>query len=123
MAPPSAGALSKFTFLEWSFDGSQVVPCCGLERFPCSGLPDAYASWNDFNQYVQTLIDTGCIDNGKKIWWDIRPHAFFNTIEFRIFDMPATLDDVIAIAALCQALVAQALLVAYTWYSYAHLPS
>ncbi len=77
------------------------------KRFPRSGLPDAYANWNDFNQYVQTLIDTGCIDNGKKIWWDIRPHAFFNTIEFRIFDMPATLDDVIAIAALCQALVAK----------------
>ncbi|HLX39522.1 MAG TPA: carboxylate-amine ligase [Ktedonobacteraceae bacterium] len=77
------------------------------KRFPRSGLPDAYASWNDFNQYVQTLIDTGCIDNGKKIWWDIRPHAFFHTIEFRVFDMPATFEDVIAIAALCQALVAK----------------
>ncbi len=77
------------------------------KRFPRSGLPDAYTTWADFNRYVQTLIDTGCIDNGKKIWWDIRPHPFFNTIEFRIFDMPATLDDVIGIAALCQALVAR----------------
>ncbi|HVB24059.1 MAG TPA: carboxylate-amine ligase [Ktedonobacteraceae bacterium] len=77
------------------------------KRFPRSGLPDAYATWDDFNRYVQTLIDTDCIDNGKKIWWDIRPHAFFHTIEFRVFDMPATFEDVIAIAALCQALVAK----------------
>ena len=77
------------------------------KRFPRSGLPDVYATWDDFNRYVQTLINTGCIDNGKKIWWDIRPHPFFNTIEFRIFDMPATLNDVIGIAALCQALVAR----------------
>src|SRR6266699_312306 len=77
------------------------------KRFPRSGLPDAFISWKDFDQYVQTLINTGCIDNGKKIWWDIRPHPFFGTVEFRIFDMPSTLDDVIGIAALCQSLVAK----------------
>ncbi len=75
--------------------------------FPRSGIPEVFPSWCDFDSYVQTLIKTGCIDNGKRIWWDIRPHAFFNTIEFRICDMPATLDDTIAIAALCQALVAK----------------
>jgi carboxylate-amine ligase len=52
-------------------------------------------------------VDTNCIDNGKRIWWDIRPHPFFGTIEFRIFDMPATFDDMIALAALSQALVAK----------------
>jgi len=77
------------------------------KRFPRSGLPDAFISWKDFDQYVQTLINTGCIDNGKKIWWDIRPHPFFGTLEFRVFDMPATLNDVIALAALCQSLVAK----------------
>jgi len=77
------------------------------KRFPRSGLPDAFISWKDFDQYVQTLINTGCIDNGKKIWWDIRPHPFFGTVEFRVFDMPATLNDVIALAALCQSLVAR----------------
>lgn len=75
--------------------------------FPRSGIPDAFASWQDFDYYVQTLIRSGCIDNGKKIWWDIRPHPFFSTIEFRIFDMPATFNDSIALAALCQALVAK----------------
>ncbi len=75
--------------------------------FPRSGVPEVFHFVGDFDAYVQALIDTGCIDNGKKIWWDIRPHPFFNTIEFRICDMPATLDDTIAIAALCQALVAK----------------
>src|SRR2546429_2946569 len=77
------------------------------KRFPRSGLPDAFISWKDFDQYVQTLINTGCIDNGKKIWWDIRPHPFFGTVEFRVFDMHSTINDVIGIAALCQSLVAK----------------
>lgn len=75
--------------------------------FPRSGVPEVFPSWSDFDAYVQALTETGCIDNGKKIWWDIRPHPFFSTIEFRICDMPATIDDTIAIAALCQALVAK----------------
>ncbi len=75
--------------------------------FPRSGLPDTFQSWSEYERYVQTLISTGCIDNGKKIWWDIRPHPFFGTVEFRIFDMPSTLNDVIGIAALCQSLVAK----------------
>jgi carboxylate-amine ligase len=79
-------------------------------RFPRSGLPDAFPSWSAFDEYVQALIRTNCIDNGKKIWWDIRPHPFFGTVEFRIFDMPLTLNDTMAIVALCQSLVAK-----YTW--------
>jgi len=75
--------------------------------FPRSGVPEIFPSWGDFDAYVQALIKTDCIDNGKKIWWDIRPHPFFSTIEFRICDMPATLDDTIALAALCQALIAK----------------
>jgi len=77
------------------------------KRFPRSGLPDTFQSWSEYEHYVQTLISTGCIDNGKKIWWDIRPHPFFGTVEFRIFDMPSTLNDVMGIAALCQSLVAK----------------
>jgi carboxylate-amine ligase len=75
--------------------------------FPRSGVPEVFSSAGDFDAYVQALVNTGCIDDGKKIWWDIRPHPFFSTIEFRICDMPATFDDTIAIAALCQALVAR----------------
>ena len=75
--------------------------------FPRSGVPEPFATWSDFEHYVQSLISAGIIDNGKKIWWDIRPHPFFNTVEFRICDMPATLEDTLALAALCQALVAK----------------
>lgn len=77
------------------------------KRFPRSGLPGTFASTTEFDQYVQRLIDTKCIDNGKRIWWDIRPHAFFNTLELRVCDMPATLEDTLAIAALWQALIAK----------------
>jgi carboxylate-amine ligase len=75
--------------------------------FPRSGIPQVFVGWEEFDAYVQSLVKTGCIDNGKRIWWDIRPHPFYSTIEFRVFDMPGTLDDTIAIAALCQALVAK----------------
>ena len=77
------------------------------KRFPRSGMPDLFLTRQHFDQFVQDLVDTGCIDNGKKIWWDIRPHPFFDTIEFRICDMPSTLDDTLGIAALCQAMVAK----------------
>ncbi|GHO95655.1 putative glutamate--cysteine ligase 2 [Reticulibacter mediterranei] len=77
------------------------------KRFPRSGMPEILPSWAAFERYVQDLVALGSIDNGKKIWWDVRPHAFFQTIEFRIFDMPGTIDDTLGIAALCQALVAK----------------
>jgi carboxylate-amine ligase len=75
--------------------------------FPRTGVPEVFLSWEDFTSYEQRLIETGCIDDGKRIWWDMRPHPFFPTVEFRICDMPSTLDDTLAIAALCQALVAK----------------
>lgn len=77
------------------------------KRFPRSGVPHPFSSTVDFDLYVSDLMRTGCIDNAKKIWWDIRPHPFFNTLEFRICDMPGTLEDTLIIAALCQALVAK----------------
>ncbi len=77
------------------------------KRFPRSGMPDIFTSWHQFDRYVEDLVEMQCIDNGKKIWWDIRPHAFFDTLEFRICDMPSTLEDTLGIAALCQALIAK----------------
>jgi carboxylate-amine ligase len=77
------------------------------KRFPRSGIPSEFATTASFDHYVEHLIQNECIDNAKKIWWDVRPHPFFRTVEFRICDMPATFEDTIAIAALCQALVAK----------------
>ena len=78
-----------------------------FDKFPRTGLPDLFSDWDDFKNYVNLLIKTGCIDNAKKIWWDVRVHPFFDTIEFRICDVPLTVTETIAITALLQALVAK----------------
>ncbi|HVB76009.1 MAG TPA: carboxylate-amine ligase [Ktedonobacteraceae bacterium] len=98
---------SNSPFWGGRFTGIKSYRSVVWKPFPRSGVPDVYNSWADFDHYVQSLIQAGVIDNGKKIWWDIRPHTFFDTIEFRIFDMPATIEDTLALAALCQALVAK----------------
>ena len=78
-----------------------------FERFPRTGIPDAFESLSEYEDYLKLLVSTGCIDNAKKIWWDIRLHPFFDTIEFRICDAQSRVDDTIALAALMQAIVAK----------------
>ncbi len=77
-----------------------------FERFPRTGIPDVFSNWADYETFVNLLVKTGCIDNGKKIWWDIRPHPYFHTLEVRVCDIPMRLDETVAIAALIQATVA-----------------
>ena len=74
-----------------------------FEHFPRTNLPDSFASYSEFEDYVNLLIKTNCIDNAKKIWWDIRPHPFFSTVEVRACDIPLRAQESIAIAALIQA--------------------
>ena len=76
-----------------------------FDKFPRTGIPDHFNSWDDFKNYVNLLIKTNCIDNAKKIWWDVRVHPFFDTIEFRICDVPMRIQETIAITAVFQALV------------------
>ena len=78
-----------------------------FDKFPRTGIPDDFVDWDDYKNYVNLLIKTGCIDNAKKIWWDVRVHPFFDTIEFRICDVPMCVEESIAIAALFQAVVAK----------------
>ncbi|HOI30194.1 MAG TPA: carboxylate-amine ligase [Melioribacteraceae bacterium] len=78
-----------------------------FDRFPRTGIPDHFNSYGEFESYVNLLIKTGCIDNAKRIWWDVRPHPFFNTLEVRICDIPMLVDETIAISALIQAVVAK----------------
>ncbi|HEX6161436.1 MAG TPA: carboxylate-amine ligase [Thermoanaerobaculia bacterium] len=75
-----------------------------FERFPRTGLPDHFDRLSDYENYVNTLIRTNSIDNAKKIWWDVRPHPFFPTLEYRICDVPMRIDETICFAALFQAL-------------------
>jgi len=75
-----------------------------FERFPRTGLPDYFMSSGAFDEYVGLLVQTNCIDNAKKIWWDVRPHPFFPTLEYRICDVPMRVDETICFAALFQAI-------------------
>lgn len=78
-----------------------------FDKFPRTGIPDYFESYEAYERYVNILIKTNCIDNAKKIWWDLRVHPFFNTVEFRICDVPMTVSETIAIAALFQAICAK----------------
>jgi carboxylate-amine ligase len=78
-----------------------------FKQFPRTDIPDHFDSYSSFERYVQLLVKTKCIDDGKKIWWDVRPHPYFPTLEFRVCDIPTRVDDTIAIAALFQAIVAK----------------
>ncbi len=85
--------------------GLKSYRCKVFDKFARTNIPDTFTSWSDFENFVNLLIRTKCIDNAKKIWWDIRPHPFFNTLEIRICDIPLRLDETIALAALIQATV------------------
>ncbi|MEO5995072.1 MAG: carboxylate-amine ligase [Chitinophagaceae bacterium] len=78
-----------------------------FDKFPRTGIPDYFESIEAYDRYVNLLIKTNCIDNAKKIWWDLRVHPFFNTVEFRICDVPMTIEETIGIAALFQAVCAK----------------
>src|SRR6201996_2578501 len=78
-----------------------------FENFPRTNLPDNFSSYSEFEGFVNLLIKTNCLDNAKKIWWDIRPHPFFNTVEVRICDLPMRAEETLAIAALIQATMAK----------------
>src|SRR5437667_10193619 len=76
-----------------------------FERFPRTGIPDSFESLSEYDDYCKLLVKTGCIDNAKKIWWDIRLHPFFDTLEVRVCDAQSRVDDTLGIAALIQAVI------------------
>jgi carboxylate-amine ligase len=76
-----------------------------FQQLPTAGLPFQFASWEDFESYAQDMFTTGVIDSLSEIRWDIRPVPHFGTIEMRICDGLASLEEVGAIAALTQCLV------------------
>ncbi len=76
-----------------------------FRAFPRTGVPRSLTSWSAYQEYLDTLIATGCIVDGSKIWWDLRPHHAFPTLEFRICDACTRVDEAVCIAAILQALV------------------
>ncbi|MET2984933.1 carboxylate-amine ligase [Aureibaculum conchae] len=78
-----------------------------FDKFPRTGIPPYFSSVAEYDKFVEILVKTKCIDNGKKIWWDIRLHPFYPTVEFRICDMVMTVDEVVCIAAIMQCIIAK----------------
>lgn len=76
-----------------------------FSNFPRTGIPPSFHSAQEFQSYINLLISTGSIDNGKKIWWDLRPHPVFGTLEFRVCDITTKVDECIALAAIMQAFI------------------
>jgi carboxylate-amine ligase len=117
-AMPIVNALTQYVphFLALSASSPYWVGCdTGLasarskvfEAMPTAGLPHQLAAWPDFEAYMETLISTAAIESVREVWWDIRPHPDFGTVELRICDGLPTLDEIGVVAALSQCLVEQ----------------
>ena len=85
--------------------GLQSYRLAVLNELPRTGLPPTFESPNEYQRTVETLVNAGEIEDGTKIWWDLRPSARFPTLEMRITDVCTRLDDAITIAAIYRCLV------------------
>jgi carboxylate-amine ligase len=87
--------------------GVQSARSLIFRRLPRTGIPEEFSSYRELEQFLELLVKVRSIDDGRRIWWDLRPHPIYSTLEFRICDIPSRVDDVVAVAALIQALVAR----------------
>ena len=98
-----------------------------FESLPRTGIPHSFDSWGEYQNYERTLSMVGAFgksDTRAKIWWDIRPHPVFDTLEFRITDICTKVDEAICIAALFQAICAKLLKLRrqnMAWRQYRHM--
>ncbi len=98
-----------------------------FESLPRTGIPHSFKSWGEFRNYEKTLSKVGAFgkeDTSAKIWWDIRPHPIFDTLEFRITDICTKVDECICIAALFQAICAKLVKLRrqnLSWRDYRHM--
>jgi carboxylate-amine ligase len=76
-----------------------------FRKFPRTGVPEHFGSWSEYESYVRLLVDLHCIDDARKIWWDVRPHPVFGTLEFRVCDVPTRPEVAVMIGAIIQAVV------------------
>lgn len=76
-----------------------------FRNFPRTGMPPVLRSYAEFDELVGTLVTTRCIPDGSKIWWDVRPHHAYPTLEFRVCDVCTRVDEAVCIAAILQAIV------------------
>ncbi|MDH3295965.1 MAG: carboxylate-amine ligase [Acidimicrobiia bacterium] len=87
-------------FWESNDTGMKCYRLSVFDELPRTGLPQRFDSWNEYERHLNVLINAGVIQDSSKIWWDIRPHGRFPTLEMRIADICTYLNDGIAVAAL-----------------------
>jgi carboxylate-amine ligase len=87
--------------------GLKSYRCEIFKKFPRTDIPDYFNSWVEYESFVNLLVRTNCIDNAKRIWWDMRVHPIYPTLEYRICDIPTRAEDTLTIAALFQAITAK----------------
>ncbi|HHK41764.1 MAG TPA: YbdK family carboxylate-amine ligase, partial [Planctomycetaceae bacterium] len=92
-------------FWEGRDTGLQSMRSKIMEGLPTAGLPPLMRNWSEYTWLINHMVDTGFINTIREIWWDVRPHHNFGTVEVRVCDMPGDLRDVLAITALIQTLV------------------
>jgi carboxylate-amine ligase len=78
-----------------------------FRNFPRTGVPPVLESATAYGTLVDTLVRTGCVPNGSKIWWDVRPNHSYPTLEFRVCDVCTRVDEAVCVAAILQAIVAK----------------
>jgi carboxylate-amine ligase len=76
-----------------------------MEGLSTAGLPPLMRNWSEYVWLVTHLVETGFINTIREIWWDVRPHHNFGTVEVRMCDMPGNLEDSLALGALIQCVV------------------
>ncbi|MDA0244275.1 MAG: carboxylate-amine ligase [Chloroflexi bacterium] len=97
-------------FWQGQYTGLASYRSVVFEQLPRTGIPHSFQSWSEYEDYVNLLKKAGSFGKGDtmaKIWWDIRPHPLFDTLEFRIADVCTSVDEAVCIAALFQAICAK----------------
>ncbi len=103
--PTPACPLGKQPLLEGEATGLHSYRSKVMESLPTAGLPPLMRNWSEYVWLVNHMVATGFINTIRELWWDVRPHHNFGTVEIRMCDMPGSLDDVLALASLIQTLV------------------
>lgn len=76
-------------------------------NFPRTGIPPTFGTYSEYEHIVRSLVNAGAIEDASKIWWDLRPHHLYPTLEFRLCDICTKVDEAVCIAAVIQAIVAK----------------
>ena len=97
---------SSSPYLESADTGLASTRSKIFESLPTAGLPPILGNWADFEDFMGTLLEARCISSVREVWWDVRPHPDFGTVELRMCDAAPTLRETAALAALAQSVVA-----------------